>query len=1232
MSGGLYDKFPTPQGAVDLDSLINEVESLNFEDGYEVPLSREASVAAEPIYAEPDESQPPSGPAPPPPIMLPPIGSDYRTAATLRKPVLEHDYAELEARPAPISAAPGASRVGVIATGSDYRTAQRQSEGYQVPVDPASPAPLGASAPSALGVPVTEKVRYTEISREHLARRALARAASGGSPTSPTAATAAVAAVDAAVEAARLGASEATKPAVPSPLAAGTGAGAGASASNPTWVGPVHFSGTKGEREYEYAEVMATHPPESPSGSEDDDDTTTDGPAGNASTETGPQSSGEVKRRARPLDARSIRRPKSKRLLAPENRKSFHINADGDAALAALRVDLDPQGAQPDYRNPALPSRHAPAPTASASTASAPTAATTVGSTTTLKTCSVYTMVRADAEPLERSGRLYVRSWKKSWQPRWVVLAGPHLAIHKSEEESSRVAVSLDLNAHVSVRRGEAGAEPAFHLLMIASPSCSFILGTPSLDDRESWLTLLLRTATAAGPAPTVLLAAWLNKVKHGFVRRSYCSLIENSVYFSTNETAIPFTRVPLVGTTIVTHNAEEDSDGEDSSTPLPFSLTLAVPVEHHSKRYTLLFPTLEERDRWAFQCHLSTGALPPGQGTPAERAIAMATDAPSLITALAAPALAYNATPPAQSLTSLFSAPLDAAARDLHKAVLLFMGTPIDAVAVDYHVRLAQDIISKGISHAQLRNELVVLVVRQCTRPVSNVQSTPFPGPTATTGPAAAPAAASSPSAPRPSQLRPAFGPGAPARPAAPATSASGSGANATSASGSAAATAGAGAAAAEALFVDPLVGVLGWKLLALTVPVFQPTSIYRRFLQLFCELHLRSPLAAPYAAYCLHFLSHKRYQAPRRMAPSRVETVAILLHALHGGHTRAPPAPMSVPVFLPNGGHILCSFHARTTCGELATRACSLVGVRHPSFSGFAIFVSKPDGDEEEAATWAVNKSYVCDLLATWEKSLHDSAVGRVDRTRVPMFTLRRRCFFAEHHKREEETDVERILLAYQINHDIVAGLFPVDRDMVFRQAAWMAQMEWGDRDAVEDADSIVAEVMGRFVPKSFQTTLSPQPIARNALRQAGANAAVERNLADMWAVLHNNDPVELARAFIAFFKAWQFYGATLFPVEMSGPVPIPALLAVHETGVAILEPVTFRTTQEIAYSVIKVFGDSAGEFSITYRSDTGRRQLLCRTPQRNDIALLMASYINAIVRREGIRCEVAQIGRAE
>lgn len=39
--------------------------------------------------------------------------------------------------------------------------------------------------------------------------------------------------------------------------------------------------------------------------------------------------------------------------------------------------------------------------------------------------------------------------------------------------------------------------------------------------------------------------------------------------------------------------------------------------------------------------------------------------------------------------------------------------------------------------------------------------------------------------------------------------------------------------------------------------------------------------------------------------------------------------------------------------------------------------------------------------------------------------------------------ETDRERLLLCYQINHQIIHGRFPVNRELAFELAALMAQV---------------------------------------------------------------------------------------------------------------------------------------------------------------------------------------------
>jgi hypothetical protein len=163
-------------------------------------------------------------------------------------------------------------------------------------LDPASPSPLAVSAPGGLAVPgstgTSGKPRYTEINREHLARRA--RGPNG-----------AVLASGAATDTA----ADSRAPAL------SVASGAAAARQN---------TQDSDGREYEYAEAMITHAPDSGSGSEDEDETS-DGPAGSGAPASEADESAGVQRRIKPLSVQSIRRPRSTRLLAPENRKSYLI-------------------------------------------------------------------------------------------------------------------------------------------------------------------------------------------------------------------------------------------------------------------------------------------------------------------------------------------------------------------------------------------------------------------------------------------------------------------------------------------------------------------------------------------------------------------------------------------------------------------------------------------------------------------------------------------------------------------------------------------------------------------------------------------------------------------------------------------------------------------------------------------------------------------------------------------
>ena len=64
--------------------------------------------------------------------------------------------------------------------------------------------------------------------------------------------------------------------------------------------------------------------------------------------------------------------------------------------------------------------------------------------------------------------------------------------------------------------------------------------------------------------------------------------------------------------------------------------------------------------------------------------------------------------------------------------------------------------------------------------------------------------------------------------------------------------------------------------------------------------------------------------------------------------------------------------------------------------------------------------------------------------------------------------ETDAENVLLAYQVNKEIVQGRMPVSAEIAIELAGRIAQIEWGDATSYDDPDFMVGELMQRFMPK--------------------------------------------------------------------------------------------------------------------------------------------------------------------
>lgn len=85
------------------------------------------------------------------------------------------------------------------------------------------------------------------------------------------------------------------------------------------------------------------------------------------------------------------------------------------------------------------------------------------------------------------------------------------------------------------------------------------------------------------------------------------------------------------------------------------------------------------------------------------------------------------------------------------------------------------------------------------------------------------------------------------------------------------------------------------------------------------------------------------------------------------------------------------------------------------------------------------------LCDLISKWEIALREKGLGKFENSRVIRLTYKSRLWWKGGAKLE--TDKERLLLCYQVNRQIVAGRFPLSRELALELASLMAQLDVGD-----------------------------------------------------------------------------------------------------------------------------------------------------------------------------------------
>ncbi|XP_034498175.1 pleckstrin homology domain-containing family H member 1 isoform X3 [Ailuropoda melanoleuca] len=406
-------------------------------------------------------------------------------------------------------------------------------------------------------------------------------------------------------------------------------------------------------------------------------------------------------------------------------------------------------------------------------------------------------------------------------------------------------------------------------------------------------------------------------------------------------------------------------------------------------------------------------------------------------------------------------------------------------------------------------------------------------------------------------------------------------------------------------------------WQLLALCAPLFLPQHHFLWYVKQQLQRHAdpRNE-TGQYATYCQRAVERTLQTGEREARPSRMEVVSILLrNPFH--HS----SPFSIPVHFTNGSYQVVGFDGSSTVDEFLQRLNQETGMRKSSHSGFALFTDDPSGRDLEHCLQGSIK--ICDAISKWEQALKELHSGKAEGgTRVVKLMYKNRLYFRSQVK--GETERERLLLASQTSGEIVAGRFPVNKELALEMAALMAQVEYGDLERPSPpgpgsttpakVQHHLQQVLDRFYPRRYRHGAPPEQL---------------RHLADLlttkWTALQGCSPPECIRIYLTVARKWPFFGAKLFaaqPAQMSSKESTLVWIAVNEDGVSILDHNTMQVHVTYPYSSVMTFGGCWDDFMLVIRSipdqSSGKghiEKLLFRmaAPKIAEATFIMASYMN-------------------
>ncbi|XP_076415005.1 pleckstrin homology domain-containing family H member 2 isoform X5 [Peromyscus maniculatus bairdii] len=353
------------------------------------------------------------------------------------------------------------------------------------------------------------------------------------------------------------------------------------------------------------------------------------------------------------------------------------------------------------------------------------------------KTCS-SSSESGKNEPLEKSGYLLKMSGKvKTWKRRWFVLKGGELLFYKSPSDVIRKPQGhIELSASCSIVKGDNK-----QTVQLTTEKHTYYLTADSPNILEEWIKVLQNVLRVQAANPLCLqpegkptAKGLLTKVKHGYSKRVWCTLVGKTLYyFRSQEDKFPLGQIKLWEAKVeeVDRSCDSDEDYEASGRCLLSThYTIVVHPKDQGPTY-LLIGSKHEKDTWLYHLTVAAGSNNVNVGSEFEQLVCklLNIEGEPSSQIWRHPTLCHSKEGILSPLTTLPSEALQTEAIKLFKTCQLFINAAVDSPAIDYHISLAQSALQVCLTHPELQNEICCQLIKQTRRRQPQNQPGPLQG-----------------------------------------------------------------------------------------------------------------------------------------------------------------------------------------------------------------------------------------------------------------------------------------------------------------------------------------------------------------------------------------------------------------------------------------------------------------------------------------------------------------------